>query len=104
MTVRPTTSGQTPRPAIGRTDRTAASASTSRPTEANTPAASGVRRDDVQISAQARQLQQLDSAARATGGDLSADRLKQILGRMNDGHYDQPDVQDKVIRNITRDL
>jgi hypothetical protein len=106
MTVRPTTSGQTSRPAISRTDRTATpgSPSASRPAETNTTAASGVRRDNVQISAQARQLQQTDSAARGTGGELSADRLRQVLSRMSSGHYDQPAVQDEVVRRLSQDI
>ena len=104
MTVRPTTSGQTPRPAISRTDRTANPASASRPTDSVAPAASGVRRDDVQISAQARKLQQVDSTARGSVGELSADRLRQVLGRMSDGHYDRPEVQDQALRQLSRDL
>jgi len=104
MTVRPTTSGQTPRPAISRTDRTATPSSASRPAEPSTTAAFGVRGDDVQISAQARQLQQADSATRGTGGELSADRLRQVLGRMSSGHYDRPEVQDQVVRRLSRDL
>ena len=103
MTVRPTPSGQTPRPAIGRTERPATPAPASRPAEPAPPAVGGTRRDDVQISPQARELQQLD-AARSAGGELSADRLHQILGRMNDGHYDRPEVQDKVIRRLAREL
>jgi hypothetical protein len=106
MTVRPTTSGQTPRPAIGRADRTAnpAAASVSRQAEPNTPGASGVRRDDVQISVHARQLQQVEAGARGAGGELSADRLRQVLTRMGDGHYDRPDVQDEVVRRLSPDL
>ena len=106
MTVRPTTSGQSSRPAISRTERTATpgTQSGSRPAETNTTAASGVRRDDVQISAQARQLQQADSTARGTGGELSAERLRQVLGRMSSGHYDQPAVQDEVVRRLSQDL
>ena len=103
MTVRPTPSGQTPRPAIGRTERAATPAPASRPAEPAAPAVGGTRRDDVQISAQARELQQLD-AARGTGGELSPDRLHQILGRMNDGHYDRPDVQERVVRSLAREL
>ena len=104
MTVRPTSSGQIPRPALGRTDRTASPAPASRPAEAGAPATPGVNRDDVQISSQARQLQQLDSAARGPGGELSADRLRQVLGRMNDGHYDRPEVQEQVVRQLAREL
>ena len=106
MTVRPTTSGQTSRPAINRTDRTAspASPSAARPAEPSVTGASGVRRDNVQISAQARQLQQADPTTRGTSGELSADRLRQVLGRMSSGHYDQPEVQDQVVRQLSRDL
>jgi hypothetical protein len=106
MTVRPTTSGQTSRPAISRTDRTATpgSPSTPRTGESNPAAASGVRRDDVQISAQARQLQQSDSTTRGAGGELSAERLRQVLGRMSSGHYDQPAVQDEVVRRLSQDI
>lgn len=104
MTVRPTSSGQIPRPAIGRTDRTAGPVSASRPADPSAPTTSGVNRDDVQISSQARELQQMDSAARGPGGELSVERMRQVLGRMNDGHYDQPEVQDQVVRRLARDL
>lgn len=104
MTVRPTPSGQTPRSPIGRTDRTAPSAPSQRQAEPNPAAAAGVRGDRVQISSQARELQQLDLAARGPGGELPAERLRQVLGRMNDGHYDRPDVQEQVIRRLARDL
>ena len=104
MTVRPTPSGQIPRSPIGRTDRTAGPAPASRPAEPASSHAPGVRGDQVQISAQARQLQQLDSASRGPGGELSVDRLRQVLGRMNDGHYDRPDVQEQVIRRLASDL
>ena len=104
MTVRPTTTGQTPRPAISRTDRTSSPVPASRPAEPNAATTSGVRRDDVQISAQARQLQQVDSSARGSVGELSSDRLRQVLGRMSDGHYDQPEVQAQVVSRLARDL
>jgi hypothetical protein len=103
MTVRPTPSGQTPRPPIGRAQRSATPSSPSRTPEPATPAGSGVRRDDVQISNQARELQQLGGATPASG-ELSAGRLGQVLGRMNEGHYDSPEVQEQVVRRIAREL
>ena len=63
-----------------------------------------MNRDNVQISSQARELQHMDSAARGPGGELSVDRLRQVVGRMNDGHYDQPEVQEQVVRLLARDL
>jgi len=105
MTVRPTPSGQNPRPAISRTERplTPAPASGSRTPDQANSASPAPQRDDVQISAQARGLQQADTT-RAVGGELSADRLHQVLGRMTDGHYDSPEVQDQVVRRVARDL
>ncbi len=103
MTVRPTSSGQTPRPQVGRAERANTPAAAPRPSEPTTPANAGAGRDDVQISAQARELQQRD-ALQASGGELPADRLREITTRMNDGHYDRPDVQAQVVRRIARDL
>ena len=104
MTVRPTPSDPSPRPGIRRTDRPAAPSVPARSSDPAAPATSGTRRDDVQISSQARELQQMDTETRGPGGELSAERLKQVLGRVSDGHYDRPEVRDQVLHQLRKDL
>ena len=103
MTVRPTTSGQTPRPEIQRTGKPVPSAAPARPGETPAPAAPGSGRDDVQISAQARELQQMDTD-RATSGEIAPQRMRDVLGRISGGYYDQPHVRDEVVRRLSQDL
>jgi hypothetical protein len=104
MTVRPTPSDQPQRPGIRRTDRPVSPGVPVRPSEPATPPVSGTRGDEVQISSQARELQQLDAATRGPGGELSAARMKEVLSRLSDGHYDRPEVRDQVLRQLRKDL
>lgn len=104
MTVRPTTSGQTQRPGIDRAGKS--SAPSAAPARPNDPAASAVPatgRDNVEISAQARELLQLDTV-RGTSGEIAPERMRTVLGRISGGYYDQPHVRDAVIRSLTREL
>jgi hypothetical protein len=103
MTVRPTTSGQTPRPGIDRAGKPAAPAAPGRSNDTPAASAAAARRDDVQISAQARELQHLD-AGRGAAGEIAPERLRDVLGRISTGYYDQPQVRDEVIRRLAQDL
>lgn len=106
MTIRPPQSGQTSRTPLSRANTPAVPGSPARPADSgqtSAPAAAP-RRDAVQISAQARQLQASDAPAREESSALAPERLSQILQRMSDGHYDRPEVQDAVLKRIAAEL
>lgn len=103
MTVRPTPSGQTPRPAIARSGKSDATTAPRRPNEAPLPPTRTNGGDDVQISTEARDLQAL-GATQGGAPALAPDRLRQVLQRMSDGHYDRPEVQSEVVRRIAKEL
>lgn len=104
MTIRPTSSGQTPRPGIERAGKSTPTGAPARANDASAPSTPGVTRDDVQISAQARELQQMDAAARGVAGEVPAERMKQVLERLSGGYYDQPQVRDIVLSKLSKDL
>ena len=62
------------------------------------------RHADVTISAQARELQQRDVSGGGPSGELSPERLQEVLGRVSSGYYDTPKVQAAVVRRIAQDL
>jgi cytochrome c-type biogenesis protein CcmH/NrfF len=68
------------------------------------PSSPSSQSDRLAISSEARNLQQLGGAAQDTTSELSADRMREVVKRMNDGHYDKPDVMDEVIRRMAKDL
>ncbi len=104
MTVRPTPSGQTPGSGISRTGRAPSTGAPLRQGATPVPASPAAKQDDVTISAQARELQQRDTAGRGPSGELSPARLHEVLGRVSSGYYDTPQVQAAVVRRIARDL
>src|SRR5215468_3491084 len=102
MSVRPTGSGQTPRPGIDRASQPLPATTPGRAADVRSlPLAPG--RDDVRISSQARELQtkQADSS-RGPAGEISADRLREVLGRLAGGYYDQPQVRGEVVRRLAQ--
>jgi len=106
MTVHPTPSGQTPRPGVTRTGKSESPVTPVRSGALPAPAspAPAAKQDDVSISAQARELQQRDVTGGGPSGELSPERLHQVLGRISSGYYDQPQVQAAVVNRISRDL
>ena len=104
MTIRPPQSGQTPRPAITRAKSTTVPGTPQRPADTATPAASSAKRDAVQISPHARALQQADGPSREEAGAIEPERMREILGRMSDGHYDRPEVLEAVLERIADEL
>ncbi|MFN8587739.1 MAG: hypothetical protein U0704_08025 [Candidatus Eisenbacteria bacterium] len=106
MTIRPPQSGQTSRTPLQRANSSAVPAAPQRQSDAAPAPAlpAATARDAVQISAQARQLQKTDGASREDAGALAPDRLRTILQRMSDGHYDRPEVQDAVLKRIVEEL
>lgn len=103
MTVRPTPSGQHPGIGISSAQRASVGSTPQRQSEPTPVAARDSRRDDVQISAAARELQEAGASSPPTP-ELSAARMQQVLGRMSEGHYDRPDVQQEVLRRLLNDL
>ena len=107
MTVRPTPSGQTPGPGIARTGKPSSPSAPVRPdaTPAPAPAAPAAKQQDgVTISPQGRELQQRDAGGASASGELSAERLQEVLGRISSGYYDQPQIQAAVVSRLARDL
>jgi hypothetical protein len=104
MTVRPTSSGQTPRPGIERAGTPSPPATPTRGGDTPVTSPAVVRRDDVQISPQARQLQQLGTAQRGPAGEIEPGRLREVMGRISSGFYDQPHVKDELLRRIAQDV
>lgn len=103
MTVRPTPSGQNPGLGISRAQRPGVGATPQRASDPPPSPSQEIRRDDVNISEHARELQQL-GASPAPAPELSPARMKQVLERMSDGHYDRPEVQNEVVRRLAREL
>jgi hypothetical protein len=100
MSIQPTSSGKpnhagrlTERPAVERTGR-------------ETPAnvgSTGAGTDRIELSNAARELAGLD-AAQVPGLDLSAERIREIAGRIASGHYDLPEVRDAVVGRLSTSL
>lgn len=103
MTVRPTPSGHTPGIPISRTSRPGAGNTPQRPSDASSSSVPDGGRDDVRISDQARELQTAGAPAQGSP-ELSPARMREVLQRLSDGHYDRPEVQLEVIRRLSRDL
>jgi hypothetical protein len=108
MTVRPTQPGQTSSSGLSRTGKTPTPAArapqTPSPAAPLSPASTSSQGDQLAISSEARNLQQLGGAPQETTSELSADRMRDVVKRMNDGHYDKPEVMDEVIRRMVKDL
>ncbi|MEO8450140.1 MAG: hypothetical protein ABI647_10145 [Gemmatimonadota bacterium] len=60
-------------------------------------------KDTAEVSGEAKALADRPAVARKGESGLSAERLKQISARVADGHYDRPEVIDKVARGILGD-
>jgi len=104
MTVRPTTSGQASSTGITRAGLPLSPPVPARTNDSPAAATPPARRDDVQISSQARELQQMDASPRAATSDIAPDKLREVLGRISGGYYDQPHVKDAVVRSLASDL
>ena len=103
MTVRPTTPGLTSRTDISRTAKT--------PSPASSPAVRAAEpgpfdrsrsADQVEISAEARSLH--DDTEAVASGMLDGARLKQVSERVANGHYDQPEVVDEILKRMLDEL
>lgn len=103
MSIKPVPSGPTPRPGA-RTPVGKGPDVTPRPDEkvqglqrGETPAT-----DDVQVSAAARELQA--STGAVPSGELSPERLGQVVDRLVKGHYEEEGVRDETVDRVSEDL
>ena len=62
----------------------------------------GAPPDQVELSEAARELQA--NLATRPPADLSPERWNTILGRLSQGHYDRPDVRDRIIERLAHEL
>lgn len=102
MTIRPTPSGLSGRIDGTRGDRVARTESKTGRTAA--PGDAVPRRDDVRISDTARSLQAQAGPEAVPQGELSAERMQAITQRIQQGHYDRPEVIDEVLRQLAPHL
>ena len=107
MTVRSTPLGKPSKSGLARTTKAPMPASPgagSRVPQTPGPASPTAASDPLRLPNEARSLQQMRTAATGTTSELSADRMREVVRRMNDGHYDEPEVMDEVIRRIAKEL
>lgn len=105
MTVRPTVPGSTSRTDITRTGKSPSPASgrmSARPDHTTPPA--GERRDQMEISSQARALQGLGGSEPVAAGAVDDTRMREVSRRLADGHYDRPEVVQQILERILNDL
>jgi hypothetical protein len=64
--------------------------------------------DAITLSSAARALAEApqpdDTADVPPQGTISAERLREVLDRLNAGFYDRPEVQDRIARRLSKDL
>ncbi len=102
MTIRPTTPGTT-----GRADAARAVPLPVRDDANRRPAerrATGSTTDEVRISDQARDLQLQAAPDSIPHDEVAPERLRSITQRIEQGHYELPEVIDEVLRRMARDL
>ncbi|MCC6653380.1 MAG: hypothetical protein IT348_19670 [Candidatus Eisenbacteria bacterium] len=104
MTIRPPQSGQAQRSAITRAKTDAKPGASQHPAAPGQPSTAAPRADEVLISPQARALQQTGAVNGEEPGALAPERMREILQRMGDGHYERSDVQDAVISRIAEEI
>jgi hypothetical protein len=104
-TIRPTQPGQTPQSGAGQL-KGAGSSSPARADEkpAEAPSQPAAAQDSVQLSQTVRELQERLGLEAIPSGTLSPERLKEIVSRVADGHYDRPEVIAELARRLTGEL
>lgn len=103
-------SAQTPQPDPGRLDtsrsvrRSAEQAEPEQPAPA--PESARPTGDTVELSAASTSLVDRagGSADAPPSGTLSAERLKQVLTRIEGNYYDRPEVRDTIANRVAKDL
>jgi hypothetical protein len=103
MTIDPLAPKSTPLPAEGARvadTRPAADAAA----QASTSDVQQPATDSLELSDAARALAAQRQAAASCGADLDPARLRQVLDRLQSGHYDSAEVQDTIARRVLPDL
>jgi hypothetical protein len=104
MTIRPTDPRQPPGAGAGRAAGPSASRPPAKGPSPATPAEGAAPADQVELSEEARQLQEALGLDRPTVSQLSPDRMREVLQRIGSGHYDRAEVRDEVLRRLAADL
>ena len=103
MTIQPTNPGPRSKLSVGRSQGPpqSAPARTEERSDLKTPLPAS---DQVQISEDARRLEQAVHNSRQAISQLPPGRLKQLLERIYGGFYDAPDVIDQVVQRLDQAL
>ncbi len=103
MTIHPTKAGSTANTGTSRLDRNAAP-SPVRPATTSTPEVSKAPPDRIQISDEARGLQEELQSRLDLVAQLPPGRLREVLERLNSGFYDRPEIRRAVVECIAVEL
>ena len=60
--------------------------------------------DRAEVSSAAQQLFENSAASSITGSTLEPEKLRGILERMRDGHYDRPETLDQVAQKLRAEV
>ena len=105
MNIRPTDPRQTPGAGPGRAGETAAPRPPAKdPASPGAPSEGRSSADQVELSEDARKLQQTLGLDARTVSQLAPERMKEVLARLASGHYDRAEVRDEVVRRLAADL
>lgn len=106
MSVDPLKSQPAPPSDAGRSDSAqAAQRAAARGDAAAAESSAPVAGDSVELSAASRKLiEQAGPAGEVPHGTVSADRMREVLGRLASGFYDRPEVQAQTARGLAKDL
>jgi hypothetical protein len=99
MNIRPTQPGQTPQSGPGSLQENTGTPAV-RPEERPATQAPGIPEDQVQLSAAVRDLQARLGLEQIPAGEMSPERLREIVARVAGGHYDQPEVIAELARRL----
>jgi hypothetical protein len=103
MDIRPTQPGQTPKPGPGRTEKATPGSAAQR--EEKAPADPGAPAgDQVEFSEEARRLHAALGLEQVPVSELSPERLREVLQRIEQGHYDQPEAIEALTRRLADEL
>ncbi len=99
MDIRPTQPGQTPQTGPGSLKEKAGIPAT-RSEDRPATQSGEMPQDQVQLSAAVRDLQARLGLEQIPVGELSPERLREVVARVAEGHYDRPEVVDELARRL----